>query len=293
METELHTLTHRICHPGQESDSSKLDREFQNLIPPLSRSELADLHASLDSEGCRDALIVWRGHDTLVDGHNRIKYCREKGYPFGVIEKEFSSRDEVKAFIINTQLGRRNLSPAAESYLRGKRYLETKRQGARTDLDGTFGQNDRKSTAERLGEELKVGERTIRRDGKFAEAVDRIAENCGPDARNLILSRETGLTRGGVLRLAKLKPDEQKKFIEELKTSGKRPRKPRRAKRRQMTTLPSQPKALVQALLKQLGAEEVAEVARGLALAIAGAAGQGVKAPKGDNGPKRRAKEGK
>ena len=49
----------------------------------------------------------------------------------------------------------------------------------------------------RHGKELKVGEKTIRRDGKFAEAVDQIAHNCGPEAKNLILSREVGLTRGG------------------------------------------------------------------------------------------------
>jgi hypothetical protein len=46
-----------------------------------------------------------------------------------VVEKEFADRDEVKKYIINTQLGRRNLSTAAESYLRGKRYLETKKRG--------------------------------------------------------------------------------------------------------------------------------------------------------------------
>src|SRR5262249_9487744 len=157
-----------------------------------------DLQRSLDAEGCRDALVVWKGHKTLVDGHNRIRHCREKGYPFPVAEKEFADRDEVKGYIIHQQLGRRNLSPGAESYLRGKRYLEIKRQGARTDLDGTSGQPDQKTTAERLAEEFKVGEKTIRRDARFAEAVDHVVEHCGQDARNLLLARETGLTHGGV-----------------------------------------------------------------------------------------------
>lgn len=268
MEHESSLNKPRFCQPGEDSDNVKLDREFQNLIPPLSASELADLHRSLDAEqGCRDALIVWKGHNTLIDGHNRIRYCREMKYPFPVIEKEFADRDEVRAYIISTQLGRRNLSPAAESYLRGKRYLETKKQGARSDK--TSGQSDQKTTAEKLGEEFKVGEKTIRRDARFAEAVDQIVQNCGQDARNLILSRETGLTRGGVLRLSRLKPNDQKKYLESLKETGKRPRKPRKgSKGRQRITLPTQPKAFVQSLLKQFDQKAIAEISKGLAEAI-------------------------
>lgn len=275
MKSETTTEQRHLCRPGEGSDNVKLDREFQNLIPPLSASELADLHRSLDTEGCRDALIVWQGHDLLVDGHNRLRHCRDKGYPFPVIEKEFASRDEAKGYIIHAQLGRRNLSPAAESYLRGKRYLELKQQGTRTDL--TSGQSDQKTAAERLAEDFKVGEKTIRRDAHFAEAVDEITGNCGSDTKNLILSRDTGLTRGGVLRIAKLKPEDQKKFILELKETGKRPRKVRKGKRRQTLTLPSQPKALVQALIKQLAPEEAAEVARGLAEAIHASASGGTR----------------
>jgi hypothetical protein len=229
-------------HPGEASNSTKPDHAFEGLIPPPPPSELADPHRSLDAAGCRDALVVWQGHDVLVDGHNRLRYCREKGYPFPVAEKEFADKDEVKAYIISTQLGRRNLSPAAESYLRGKRYLGMKKQGVRTDK--TSGHFDQKTTAEKLGEEFKVGEKTIRRDARFSQAVDQIVQNCGQDTRNLILAREAGLTRGGVLRLAKLKPEKQKKCLQELKESGRRPRKPRKGKRRQTITLPSQPKAL-------------------------------------------------
>lgn len=259
------TAKPRICQPGD--DSVKIDPEFEGLIPPLSAGELAELHQSLDAEGCRDALVVWQGENLLIDGHNRIRYCREKDLPFPVIEKVFADRDEVKAYIIHAQLGRRNLSPGAESYLRGKRYLESKRQGARTDL--TSGQNDQKSTSQKLGEEFSVAEKTIRRDAKFAQAVDGIVANCGPDSRNLILSRDLGLTRGGVLRLSKLKPADQKQFLEDLKTSGKRPRKARKAKKREKTiTIPSQPKQLAAALLKQLKPEELAEVSRALAEAM-------------------------
>ena len=271
MDSTASTETRRICQPGEDSDNIKIDTEFENLIPPLSKSELSDLHLSIDAEqGCHDPLVVWKGKNILVDGHNRIKRCREKGYPFPVVEREFDDRDAARAYIINEQLGRRNLSPAAESYLRGKRYLETKQQGARTDQ--TSGQSDQKTTAEKLGEEFKVGEKTIRRDGKFAEAVDQIITNCGQDAKNLILSRDSGLTRGMVVRLAKLKPAEQQQYLRTLKESGKRPRKAKKGKKRERLTLirvPTQPKALVQTLLEKLGSKELDDVSRMLEEAIA------------------------
>jgi hypothetical protein len=259
------TEKRRVYHPGKDSDI-EIDPEFESLIPPLSRSELADLHRSLDNEGCRDALIVWKGQNKLVNGHNRIRHCREKQYPYPVIEKEFIDRDAVKAYIIHEQLGRRNLSPGAESYLRGKRYLETKQQGTRSDL--TSGQSDQKSTAEQLAEEFNVGEKTIRREAKFAEAVDQIAENCGQEVKQVLLSRETGLTRGGILRLAKLKPEEQKRFLQQLKESGKRPRKARKKGKRERITIPSRPKQLVVALLSQLGPKDLAQVLEELAAAV-------------------------
>jgi hypothetical protein len=262
------TGVRRLCEPGTESDDIRIDPEFEGLIPPLSRGELADLHRGLDTEGCRDALVVWKGEGILIDGHNRIRYCREKGYPFGVVEREFADREAVKAYIVREQLGRRNLSPAAESYLRGKRYLAEKQShGGSRSKAGSTDQADRLETAERLGEEFQVGEATIRRDGMFAEAVDAVVVQCGPEARNLILSRDSGLTRGGVRRLARLAPEAQRKFLDELQVKGKPPRKARQKKGARMS-VPTKPKALVRILLARLAAEDIAEVLQGLAEAV-------------------------
>jgi hypothetical protein len=86
----------------------------------------------------------------------------------------------------------------------------------------------------------------------------------GGDGIDLILSRESGLTRGAVLRLLWKEADPQRKFINELKETGKRPRKRRMRKKRAMITIPRQPKAIVEALVKQLSAEELAAVAQAL-----------------------------
>ena len=55
---------------------------FTLPIPPLLNEERALLRQNLLSEGCRDALVVWKGHDVLLDGHNRYDICTELGLPF-------------------------------------------------------------------------------------------------------------------------------------------------------------------------------------------------------------------
>lgn len=96
------------------------DAEFQSLIPPLSEEEYAQLEENLLVDGCRDALVVW--NDTLIDGHNRYRICRQYGIPFKTAEQAFESRADAIAWIVDNQLGRRNL----ELFVRGELVLKKK-----------------------------------------------------------------------------------------------------------------------------------------------------------------------
>lgn len=111
----------------------------------------------------------------LIDGHNRYEICTRLGIPFETVEKQFGNREEAADWIDANQLGRRNLSPEQMSLLRGRRYNRTKK----AEHDGgkgktrSGGQNVHQSTtAESLAAQHGVDEKTIRRDGKFAEAVE-------------------------------------------------------------------------------------------------------------------------
>lgn len=84
-----------------------IDREFRELIPPLSSEEYETLEKSIVDEGCRDALILWG--DVLIDGHNRYEICKRHGIEFSTVQKEFASRNDVIVWMIKNQLGRRNL----------------------------------------------------------------------------------------------------------------------------------------------------------------------------------------
>ena len=97
-----------------------IDREYKELIPPLTPEERAGLETSLIAEGCRDALVVWNG--VIIDGHNRYEICKEHGIEFKTIEKSFSDKDAAKVWIIENQFSRRNLPP----YVRGELMLKLK-----------------------------------------------------------------------------------------------------------------------------------------------------------------------
>ena len=86
----------------------KIDKEFADLIPPLTPEEYKGLEQSILADGCRDALVVWG--ETLVDGHNRYKICTEHNIPFTTVSKDFDDRNAAMLWMMNNQLSRRNLN---------------------------------------------------------------------------------------------------------------------------------------------------------------------------------------
>ena len=86
----------------------KIDNEFKNLIPPLLPKEKQELEESIKKEGCRDALVVW--NQILLDGHNRKEIAEKLKIKYKIKEIKLKNRTEALIWIINNQLGRRNLS---------------------------------------------------------------------------------------------------------------------------------------------------------------------------------------
>jgi len=89
-----------------------VDHEFKALMPPLTDEEYNQLEQNiLARRKCNDAVLLWNG--TIVDGFNRFCICVTHGIAFEVKEMDFTSRDDAKIWIIENQLGRRNLNAAA------------------------------------------------------------------------------------------------------------------------------------------------------------------------------------
>ena len=89
----------------------QVDPEFKALMPPLTDEEYNQLEQNIVTRRkCDDPILLW--NDTIIDGFNRFCICVTHGIEFKVEEVEFASREEAKIWIIENQLGRRNLNAA-------------------------------------------------------------------------------------------------------------------------------------------------------------------------------------
>lgn len=197
-----------------------IDNELRDLIPALTTDEYEQLEQNILEEGIRDSLIVW--NKTIVDGHNRYNIALEHGLNYEIEEREFEDKNEVINWMIDNQLGRRNLSPQQQSYLRGKRYSQEKKsvnefKGNQYSRSGG-GQNvPQQKTAERLAKQYGVTDRTIKRDEQFSKGVDNIGRY-QPELKNEILSGKSDFTNKEVQSFSKIEEPEE---IEEKLTNRK------------------------------------------------------------------------
>lgn len=158
--------------------------ELRQFITPLSDEEFKNLESNLLKQGCKDPLAIWETSQgvldknaqnpdevafVLIDGHNRYTICQKFGLDFKIVLLQFEGIEQVKDYMIDFQLGRRNLTPEQMSYFRGLRYNREKgTQGKydRSEKDGDF--------SEILATEFKVSSRTIKNDGNFAAGIAKL-----------------------------------------------------------------------------------------------------------------------
>ena len=167
----------------------KIDPEFKVLLCPLSEYEERALEGSLLANGCLSPLIVEEKLGVLIDGHNRLRICKEHNIPFEVKTIMLGGREPAENFIIRNQLGRRNLTPErleiyiAQIYRREKKKAkfesEHEFKGNRhTNSENLVrGQNDRalkkSETAKKVASQVNKSEKTIRRIDKKIEAIEQ------------------------------------------------------------------------------------------------------------------------
>ena len=98
-----------------------IDRQFQDLIFPLTGQEESALEQAILKYGVRDALTVWdNGENYLLDGHHRWEIIQKHNISkYEVTPLHFDNKHEAINWVIDNQLARRNCTPEAISYLRG------------------------------------------------------------------------------------------------------------------------------------------------------------------------------
>lgn len=208
--------------------------ELAAYIPPLAPDEFKQLEENINQNGCREALLVWettgehvpdQGTTTtvyvLIDGHNRYAICQKNHLDFKVHLMNFTSIEQVKFFMIDNQLGRRNLAPEQVAYLRGLRYLREKQEKGKYNREEQKGQNvpfgeynteDKQeqtnvediakvqTTAQKLGKQFNVSEKTIKRDSVYAQGLEKLI----PAFKQDILSGKTKVDKALIQQIGQL-----------------------------------------------------------------------------------------
>lgn len=171
-----------------------IDKEFSALIPAMAAHEREQLEKNLVAErGARDPIIVWEFNEKLIllDGHNRYEVCRKHGLGYPVKRKKFFDRNAARNWVIENQLGRRNITDEQRRYLLGKLWQETsKSDGGRPKTSATVAVvSEAPVTAETIAAAHGVSERTVHNAAEFAETVDAIGDK-SPELKAAILSGE-------------------------------------------------------------------------------------------------------
>lgn len=114
-----------------------IDEELEDLLPVLTPEELEKLEKSILQYGMLDPIKIWEEPDTgewiIIDGHNRYNILKKNNIEWHYwqdykIMGELETREDVKQWMLEQQLGRRNLTETEryEIVQRFKDYFQKK-----------------------------------------------------------------------------------------------------------------------------------------------------------------------
>lgn len=209
----------------------KINMEFKNLIRPLQKQEYLQLEANIISDGCRDAIITWKGY--IVDGHNRYEICTTHNIPFAIMEMDFECKEAAIAWICANQLGRRNITPETRKFLIGMQYESEKIVGSiknrrgnnqyKSDARGYLSEEEseqvsRHQTAEKIAREHQISNGSVQKYAMYTRALEEIGK-AAPTLVPKILSGRYKISHKNIIDLSKMPPEDIKKVARKIEQS--------------------------------------------------------------------------
>ena len=140
----------------------KINPELRDFIPPLSDDEKKQLEESLLKYGYKGSPIyIWNGY--IIDGHNRYELCKKHNIKYkteNLLLGDSATIIDAMEWMINTQLGRRNLLPqqriAVVQKFKKKIQEEANINQQRAGREYGNGKNSSSPNGEKLNENIKI-----------------------------------------------------------------------------------------------------------------------------------------
>lgn len=229
----------------------KIDAEFKNLIPPLSKEEYEQLEKNILAEGIREPILLWdvtqyqccnnqlwkdiddrvcvncgkefERIEYIIDGHNRYEIATKHNLEYKTAYKHFDNRESVIEWIILNQFGRRNLS----AYDRSRLALKLKpvfEEKAKENILAT--QNNNSSSAfQKSGKQIHTSKELAKVAGVSHDTiakVQKIEEKAPEIIKEKVKSGDISINQAyqQVRKQEKLKKVEEKIIVNKEKSTG-------------------------------------------------------------------------
>ena len=88
-----------------------IDPELKDLLPPLTDEEYKRLEKNILENGFDKNFPIMEWHGYIADGHNRYSICQKHNIEPVIGTLAYDTKEEVMRWMLDIQLGRRNLSP--------------------------------------------------------------------------------------------------------------------------------------------------------------------------------------
>lgn len=187
----------------------KIDPELKELLPPLTDEEYKQLEKNIVDNGFDRNFPIMEWHGYIADGHNRYSICKKHNIDPVIGTLAYDTKEEVMRWMLDIQLGRRNLSPiqriaVAEKY---RPLYEKEAKENQSKAGKEYGNGGTKLTAnlpQALDKEKK--ERNPTTDKKLADIADvsektyrmgaKILNSDNEDLKKRVQSGETSISAG-------------------------------------------------------------------------------------------------
>lgn len=185
----------------------KIDPELRDLLPPLTDEEYKQLEKNIVENGFDKNFPIMIWNDFVVDGHNRYDICWKHKIDFVYGNLGYETKEEVMEWMLDIQLGRRNLSPIqriaiAEKYRSiyekqakenqvkaGKEYGNGGLKVTPNSVEASNNKRSQNETNTKLAQVAGVGKETYRMGAKILKSDNE-------EIKNAVLSGKMSINAG-------------------------------------------------------------------------------------------------
>lgn len=182
----------------------KIDPELRDLLPPMTDEEFKQLEKNILENGFDKNFPVMEWNGFIADGHNRYSICKKHNIEPVIGTLAYDTKEEVMGWMLDIQLGRRNLSPIqriaiTEKYRPIYEKQAKENQGTRNDLRNNFPQNFGESERKKLSKDREVNSKLAKVANVNPETyrqAKRVLDSNNEELKQRVLSGETAISAG-------------------------------------------------------------------------------------------------